>query len=113
MQAQLLKTSPQNTPNATRPVQDSRNRNKDSTPKTRQKQNPTPRLTSRISWIDQERNEERREGRDLDDHQTDKENREISDRNWGYTARYLEQLETINMKDFIQQGFTLQQKDNQ
>ncbi|KAA6382078.1 MAG: hypothetical protein EZS28_022393, partial [Streblomastix strix] len=31
----------------------------------------------------------------------------------GQTARYLEQWETINMKDFIQQGFTLQWKDNQ
>ncbi|KAA6368720.1 MAG: putative reverse transcriptase, partial [Streblomastix strix] len=30
----------------------------------------------------------------------------------GQTARYLEQWETINMKDFIQQGFTLQWKDN-
>ncbi|KAA6360533.1 MAG: hypothetical protein EZS28_043939 [Streblomastix strix] len=30
----------------------------------------------------------------------------------GYTARYLEQWETINMKDFIQQGFTLLWKDN-
>ncbi|KAA6340363.1 MAG: hypothetical protein EZS28_052538, partial [Streblomastix strix] len=31
----------------------------------------------------------------------------------GQTARYLDQWETINMKDFIQQGFTLQWKDNQ
>ncbi|KAA6343172.1 MAG: putative Transposon Ty3-G Gag-Pol polyprotein, partial [Streblomastix strix] len=29
------------------------------------------------------------------------------------TARYLEQWETINLKDFSQQGFTLQWKDNQ
>ncbi|KAA6363503.1 MAG: hypothetical protein EZS28_040969, partial [Streblomastix strix] len=55
MQLQLLKTSPQNTPKAIRPVQDPRNRNKDSTPKTRQKQSPIPRLTSRISWTKQER----------------------------------------------------------
>ncbi|KAA6366751.1 MAG: hypothetical protein EZS28_037722 [Streblomastix strix] len=31
----------------------------------------------------------------------------------GQTQRYLEQWETINMKDFIQLGFTLQWKDNQ
>ncbi|KAA6364048.1 MAG: putative reverse transcriptase, partial [Streblomastix strix] len=31
----------------------------------------------------------------------------------GQTTRYLDQWETINMKDFIQQGFTLQWKDNQ
>ncbi|KAA6359693.1 MAG: putative Transposon Ty3-G Gag-Pol polyprotein [Streblomastix strix] len=30
----------------------------------------------------------------------------------GQTARYLEQWETINLKDFIQQGFTHQWKDN-
>ncbi|KAA6356175.1 MAG: hypothetical protein EZS28_048298 [Streblomastix strix] len=30
----------------------------------------------------------------------------------GQTARYLEQWETINKKDFIQQGFNLQWKDN-
>ncbi|KAA6396216.1 MAG: hypothetical protein EZS28_008258 [Streblomastix strix] len=31
----------------------------------------------------------------------------------GQTARYLEQWETTNMKDFIQQGFNVQWKDNQ
>ncbi|KAA6311465.1 MAG: hypothetical protein EZS28_056122, partial [Streblomastix strix] len=31
----------------------------------------------------------------------------------GQTVRYLDEWETINMKDFIQQGFTLQWKDNQ
>ncbi|KAA6379511.1 MAG: hypothetical protein EZS28_024964 [Streblomastix strix] len=41
-------------PKATRPVQDSRNRNKNSNSKIRQKQSPIPRLTSRISWTEQE-----------------------------------------------------------
>ncbi|KAA6337133.1 MAG: hypothetical protein EZS28_052817, partial [Streblomastix strix] len=72
-------TSPQNAPKATRPVQDPRNRNKYSTPKTRQKQSPILRLTSRISWTEEERNQERREGRDLENSETDKENREILD----------------------------------
>ncbi|KAA6401434.1 MAG: hypothetical protein EZS28_003032 [Streblomastix strix] len=112
IQSQLLKTSPQNTPKATRPVQDSRNRNKDSTPTTKQKQSPIPRLMSRISWTKQERKEEIMEGRDLENRETDKENREILDGNGGSTARYLEQWETISMKDFIQQGFTLQWKDD-
>ncbi|KAA6353780.1 MAG: hypothetical protein EZS28_050692, partial [Streblomastix strix] len=31
----------------------------------------------------------------------------------GQTTSYLDQWETINMKDFIQQGFTLQWEDNQ
>ncbi|KAA6333900.1 MAG: hypothetical protein EZS28_053114, partial [Streblomastix strix] len=66
MQAQLLKTSPQNTPKATRPVLDPRNRKKDPTKKIRQKQIPTPRPTSRISWTDQEGTEEGRESRDLE-----------------------------------------------
>ncbi|KAA6358409.1 MAG: hypothetical protein EZS28_046064, partial [Streblomastix strix] len=65
------------------------------------------------SGTEEERDQERREGRDLENRETDKENREILDRNGGQTARYLEQWETINMKDFIQQGFTLQWKDNQ
>ncbi|KAA6381339.1 MAG: hypothetical protein EZS28_023131, partial [Streblomastix strix] len=43
---------------ATRPVQDPRNRNKDSTPITRQKQSTTPRLTSRIGWTEQKGKEE-------------------------------------------------------
>ncbi|KAA6377327.1 MAG: hypothetical protein EZS28_027148 [Streblomastix strix] len=51
--AQLLKTSPQNTPKATRTVQDPRNRNKDSTSKIRQKQSPTPGMTSWISQTEQ------------------------------------------------------------
>ncbi|KAA6379917.1 MAG: putative reverse transcriptase, partial [Streblomastix strix] len=113
MQPQLLQTSPLNTPKTTRPVQNPRNRNKDSTPTTKQKQNPIPRLTNRINWTDKKREEERREGKDLENHETDKENREILDGNvGGQTARYLEQWETINMKDFIQQGFTLQWKDD-
>ncbi|KAA6400188.1 MAG: hypothetical protein EZS28_004288 [Streblomastix strix] len=37
----------------------SKNRNKDSTPKTRQKQNPITRLTSRISWTEEERDQEK------------------------------------------------------
>ncbi|KAA6388479.1 MAG: hypothetical protein EZS28_015994 [Streblomastix strix] len=113
MQPQLLKTSPQNAPKATRPEQDPRNRNKDSTPKTRQKQSPIPRPKSQISWTEQKGKEERREGRDLENLEIDKENREISDRNGGQIARYVEQWETINIKDFIQQGFTLKRKDNQ
>ncbi|KAA6360769.1 MAG: hypothetical protein EZS28_043705, partial [Streblomastix strix] len=44
--------------------------------------------------------------------ETDKKNREILDGDGGQTARYLEQWETINMKDFIKQGFTLQWKDD-
>ncbi|KAA6374798.1 MAG: hypothetical protein EZS28_029674, partial [Streblomastix strix] len=97
MQLQLLQTSPQSTPKATKPVQDPRNRNKDSTQTTKQKQSPIPRLTSRISWTEDEREEERREGRDLENCETDKENREILDGNG----------------DFIQQRFNLQRKDNQ
>ncbi|KAA6384684.1 MAG: hypothetical protein EZS28_019790 [Streblomastix strix] len=81
MQPQLLQTSPQNTPKAIRPVQDPRNRNKDSTPKTRQKQSPIPKPISRISWTEKERDQERREGRDLENRETDKENREILDKN--------------------------------
>ncbi|KAA6362794.1 MAG: hypothetical protein EZS28_041680, partial [Streblomastix strix] len=81
MQPQLLQTSPQNTPKATRPMQDPRNRNKDSTPKTRQKQSPIPRLASRISWTELEEKEEGREGRDLENRETDKENREILEGN--------------------------------
>ncbi|KAA6364265.1 MAG: hypothetical protein EZS28_040207, partial [Streblomastix strix] len=77
MQPQLLQINPQITPKAIRPVQDSRNRNKDLTQTTKQKQNPIPRLTSRISWTEEEREEERREGRDLENRETDKENREI------------------------------------
>ncbi|KAA6395486.1 MAG: hypothetical protein EZS28_008985 [Streblomastix strix] len=89
--AQLLQTSPQNTPKATRPVQDPRNRSKDSILKTRYKWSPITRLTSRISWTEQERKEEGRESKDLRNHEPDKENRKISDRNGGQTARYLEQ----------------------
>ncbi|KAA6374181.1 MAG: hypothetical protein EZS28_030292 [Streblomastix strix] len=81
MQPQLLKTCPQITPKATGQVQDRRNINMDSTPKTRQKLSQTPRLTSRISWIEQKGKQEGREGRDLENRETDKENREISDRN--------------------------------
>ncbi|KAA6363435.1 MAG: hypothetical protein EZS28_041037 [Streblomastix strix] len=83
MQPQLLQTCPQNTPKVTRPVQDPRNRNKDSIQTTKQKQNLIPRLTSRISWIEEERVEERREGGDLENRETDKENREILDGNGG------------------------------
>ncbi|KAA6398277.1 MAG: hypothetical protein EZS28_006197 [Streblomastix strix] len=81
MQPQLLKTSPQNAPKATRPVQDPRNRNKDLTPKTRQKQSAIPRPTSQISWTEEERDQERRDGRDLENREIDKENREILDKN--------------------------------
>ncbi|KAA6368924.1 MAG: hypothetical protein EZS28_035548, partial [Streblomastix strix] len=76
-----LKTCPQNSPKATKPVQDPRNCNKNSTPKTRQRQCPTPSLTSRNSWIDQGRKEEKRKGIDLENRETDKENREILDGN--------------------------------
>ncbi|KAA6356553.1 MAG: hypothetical protein EZS28_047920, partial [Streblomastix strix] len=81
MQPQLLKTSPQNAPKATRPVQDPRNGNKESTQTTKQKQSPIPRPTSRISWTEEERDQEKGEGRDLENRETDKENREILDRN--------------------------------
>ncbi|KAA6385494.1 MAG: hypothetical protein EZS28_018982 [Streblomastix strix] len=83
MQPQILYICPQNTPRATRPVQDPRNRNKDSTQTTKQKQNPNPRLSSRISLTEEEREEERREGRDLENRETDKENREIQNGNRG------------------------------
>ncbi|KAA6318577.1 MAG: hypothetical protein EZS28_054926, partial [Streblomastix strix] len=112
MQPQILQTSQQNTLRASRPVQDPKNRSKGSTQTTKQKQNPIPRLTSRISWTEEGREEERREGRDLENRETDKENRKILNRNGGQTARYLEQWETVNMKYFIHQGFTLQWKDN-
>ncbi|KAA6367799.1 MAG: hypothetical protein EZS28_036675, partial [Streblomastix strix] len=62
-------------------VQDPRNRNKDSTKTTKQKQSPIPRLTSRISWTEEERDQERRKGRDFENRETDKENREILDGN--------------------------------
>ncbi|KAA6365576.1 MAG: hypothetical protein EZS28_038896, partial [Streblomastix strix] len=69
-----------------RPVQDPRNRNKDSTQTTKQKQNLIPRLTSRISWTEEEREEERREGGDLENRETDKESREILDGNGGINS---------------------------
>ncbi|KAA6367397.1 MAG: hypothetical protein EZS28_037075, partial [Streblomastix strix] len=81
MQPQLLQTSPQNTPKATRSEQDPSNRNKDSTSSIKQKQSPIPRLTSRISWTEQERKEERREGRDLENCETDNDNEEMLDMN--------------------------------
>ncbi|KAA6381947.1 MAG: hypothetical protein EZS28_022528 [Streblomastix strix] len=81
MQPQLLKTSPQTAPKASIPVQDLRNRNKNPALRIRQKQSPIPRPTSRNSWTDQGRKEERGEGRDLENFDTDKEKREISDRN--------------------------------
>ncbi|KAA6382532.1 MAG: hypothetical protein EZS28_021942 [Streblomastix strix] len=87
--AQLLKTNTQNTPKATRPVQDPRNRNMDSTPKTRQKQSPISKLTSRISWTEQEGKEERRMGRDLVNREMDKENKGILDRIRGTDSQIL------------------------
>ncbi|KAA6403420.1 MAG: hypothetical protein EZS28_001048 [Streblomastix strix] len=87
MQPQLLMTSPQNPPNATRPVQDLRNRNKDPTPRIRQRQSSTPRLTSRNSWTDQGRKEERREGRNLENRETDNDDGEILDSNWRINKR--------------------------
>ncbi|KAA6380464.1 MAG: hypothetical protein EZS28_024007, partial [Streblomastix strix] len=60
MEPQFLRKSLSNTPEATRPVQDPRNRNKDPTPRIRQKQSPIQRLTSQKSWTDQGRKEERR-----------------------------------------------------
>ncbi|KAA6362505.1 MAG: hypothetical protein EZS28_041966, partial [Streblomastix strix] len=79
---------------------DPRNRNKDSTPKTRQKQNPTPRLTSRISWTEQKGKEEGREGRDLENRETDKENREILGRNGGINSQILEIMGNYQYKKF-------------
>ncbi|KAA6395589.1 MAG: hypothetical protein EZS28_008888 [Streblomastix strix] len=81
MQPQLLRTSPKNAPKATRPVQDPRNRNKTSSPKTRRKQSPISSLTYWISWNDQGRKYERREGKDLENSEIDKGNREILDGN--------------------------------
>ncbi|KAA6389396.1 MAG: hypothetical protein EZS28_015069 [Streblomastix strix] len=81
MSLQSLKTSPPNAPKATRPVQDLRSINMDLTLKFRQRQSPTPRLTSRISWTELIRKEERWDGRDLENSETGKENREILDRN--------------------------------
>ncbi|KAA6354600.1 MAG: hypothetical protein EZS28_049873 [Streblomastix strix] len=107
MQPKLLKTSPQNAPKATRPVQDPRNRNKDSTLKTRYKQSPILGPTSQISWTEYEGKEERR-GTEI--FRTAKPTWRIEKYQTGMgkqTVRYLEQWETINMKDFIQQGFTL------
>ncbi|KAA6335628.1 MAG: hypothetical protein EZS28_052948 [Streblomastix strix] len=80
MQPQLLKISLQNTPKATRPVQDPRNRNKDSTQTTKQKQNLIPRPTSWNSWTDQRRKGGRMEVRDLENCETIIENEEILDR---------------------------------
>ncbi|KAA6372583.1 MAG: hypothetical protein EZS28_031890 [Streblomastix strix] len=82
------------------PANDHNARNKDSTPITTQKQSPIPRMTSRISWTEQERKEERCEGRDLEDREINNDNEEILNKNGGQTARYLEQWETINMIDF-------------
>ncbi|KAA6365675.1 MAG: hypothetical protein EZS28_038795, partial [Streblomastix strix] len=50
-------------------------------PKTRQKQSPILILISRISWTEKERDQDRREGSDLENRETDKENRGILDRN--------------------------------
>ncbi|KAA6354188.1 MAG: hypothetical protein EZS28_050285, partial [Streblomastix strix] len=126
MQPQLLQTSPQNTQKATRPVQDPRNRNKDSTQTTKQKQNPIPRLTSQISWTEEEREEERRKGRDLENCETDKENREISNRNGGINSEIFrimgnnqhERLYPIRIHPPMERRFEYQQpitlvKDNE
>ncbi|KAA6356647.1 MAG: hypothetical protein EZS28_047826 [Streblomastix strix] len=126
MQPQLLQTSPQNTPKATRPVWDPRNRNKDSTQTTKQKQNLIPRLTSRISWTEKEREEERREGRDLENRETDKENREILNRNGGINSEIFrimgnnqhERLYPIRIHPPVERRFEYQQpitlvKDNE
>ncbi|KAA6392595.1 MAG: hypothetical protein EZS28_011876 [Streblomastix strix] len=59
----------------------SKKQNKEPTPRIRQRQFPILRLTCRNSWIDQGRKKERRKGRNLGSYETDKENREISDRN--------------------------------
>ncbi|KAA6397257.1 MAG: hypothetical protein EZS28_007211 [Streblomastix strix] len=89
MQPQLLQTSPQNTPKATRPVQDPRNRIMDSTLIIRQRQSKTPRLISWNRWTDQVRNEERREGRDFENCETDNDIEETLDRNEGINSEIL------------------------
>ncbi|KAA6399970.1 MAG: hypothetical protein EZS28_004509 [Streblomastix strix] len=89
IQHQLVKTSLQNIPKATIPVQDPRNRNKDSTPKTRQKQSLNSKLTSRISWTEQEGKEERRMGRDLVNREMNKENKGILDTITGTDSQIL------------------------
>ncbi|KAA6364585.1 MAG: hypothetical protein EZS28_039888, partial [Streblomastix strix] len=53
----------------------------------KQKQRSTPRLTSRISWTEQEGKEERRESRDLENRETDNEDGEILDRNGIYPPK--------------------------
>ncbi|KAA6392831.1 MAG: hypothetical protein EZS28_011646, partial [Streblomastix strix] len=89
MLPQLQKTSPPNTPKATGPVQDPRNRNNDPNPRVRQRQCPTPKLTSRYSWTDQGRIEERRQGRDLENRETDNDNEEILNNNWESDSKIL------------------------
>ncbi|KAA6359299.1 MAG: hypothetical protein EZS28_045175, partial [Streblomastix strix] len=72
---------PQNAPKTTRQVQNLRNRNIDPTPRIRLRQCPTPRLTSRNSWTDQGRKEERREYINLENREIDNDIEEILDGN--------------------------------
>ncbi|KAA6335316.1 MAG: hypothetical protein EZS28_052979, partial [Streblomastix strix] len=99
------------------PVQDPRNRNKDSTQTTKQKQNLIPRLTSRISWTEEEREEERRVGRDLENREADKENREILNGNGGINSEIFrimgnnqhERLYPIRIHSPVERRFEYQQ----
>ncbi|KAA6324310.1 MAG: hypothetical protein EZS28_054205, partial [Streblomastix strix] len=126
MQPQLLQTSPQNIPKAARPVQDPRNRNKDSTPIIKQKQSQIPRLTSQISWTEQKGKEERSNGRDLEKCEINKGNREKLDRNGGINSEIFrimrdnqhERLHPIRIHRRVIRKFEFQQpitlvKDNE
>ncbi|KAA6354038.1 MAG: hypothetical protein EZS28_050435 [Streblomastix strix] len=87
MQTQLLKSCIQNVYKATKSEQDPRKRNKDPTPRTSQRQCLTPRLTSRNSWTDQGRKEERREGRVHENRETDNDIEKILEKNGGTDSK--------------------------
>ncbi|KAA6359390.1 MAG: hypothetical protein EZS28_045083 [Streblomastix strix] len=72
-----------NTPKATGLMQNTKNRYKNPTPRIRRRQSPILRLTSRNSWTNQGRKEERWRGKDLENRKTDNNNEEILDRNGG------------------------------
>ncbi|KAA6390818.1 MAG: hypothetical protein EZS28_013656 [Streblomastix strix] len=71
IQLQLMITSQHNTPKATRSVKDPRNRNKDPTPRIRQRQCPTPRMICWNILIDQGEKKERMQGRNIENCETD------------------------------------------
>ncbi|KAA6389271.1 MAG: hypothetical protein EZS28_015202 [Streblomastix strix] len=69
------------TPKAIEPVQDPRIRYKDLTTRTRQRQHPTPRLTSRISWTEEERDQERMKGRNFENRKNGNDNEYVQNKN--------------------------------